>query len=115
MATEVAYSAYDIFDAFLREQLARHGNEWPRRDPQMHRAFYKAKEAFPDEMQKVEFLLRTAPYCHQLADIIVRYRQAGILTSDEGRTITLLRADELSEPDDNLRKVAKFICDLLPK
>ncbi|MBW2966288.1 hypothetical protein KY342_04250 [Candidatus Woesearchaeota archaeon] len=116
MQTETGmFSPEDVFEAFLFEQIQRKKTQENMNTREVHRAFYEAQQEFPDFMSEYEFLLRTEPYSPTLHAMFHEYRRAGILTAEDGKFILrdpeLWNPRPLKEPPEELKPVARYICD----
>ena len=110
---------YDVFNAFLHEQVARGRLTLIPYAPPLHDAFYSAKTRFPLEMAVFEFGKTKDGlhhYCRTLTPIFDQYTEAGIILPSGAnpkieRTIALNGTE--APKKEMIKEIARHICDVL--
>jgi len=119
MKSTKAVSFMNLFYA-VQVELAERGRtefEMGVNDPKWHKAYYEAKKQFPEAMEIFDVLGEEDPFVYGL--------EIGILDSFRAKHLVPVNdkvyrtewvegiKDKLSEVDNNVGEVAKYICDLV--
>ncbi len=114
MRKKTGYSAEDIFEAFLYEQVQRGNVEWRIFDRRIHRAFYQVAKELPDAMTSYDrWLIRSEPCSPRLTQVFWEFRQSRKLVASDDGKVVLKDVSELQRPGEGLERIAKHICDKL--
>lgn len=113
MVTATSYAPEEFFEAFLYEQHQRGKDIMQRFNKELHRAFHQAQMQFSEVREAFDdFLIRIEPYSPRLEGMFWEFRQARIISSEDGKAI-IRNADALKKPVPELERIARYICNLL--
>ncbi len=113
-------SNLNLFYAIQVELAERGKTEFEMDRVEWHKAYYDAKNHFPDVMEHFEVRLRINPYLHGLETGIQYSLLTGhlsMIVSANGEKYRTERIEgikqHLSKVDNNTKEIAKYICDLI--